>query len=151
MGNASVDDTDAANTFFATDDKTYLCLSILTFIIWVNIERLSNSSIYVLQWPSSSAGHEFADVILNMVGSGEVDDGGNGNDGAPWWVVLWYMTKYCVVMTMYCCEDYGLSWTMSKLVLSLLYISCDLFWRLPNQGGSQNKLYILKTLTIFIG
>jgi hypothetical protein len=45
-------------------------------------------------------------------------------------------------MTMYYCEDYGLSWTMLKLVLSLLYIFSDLFWRLPIRRGSQNKLYI---------
>jgi hypothetical protein len=31
--NASVDDTDVAMTFFATDSKIYSCLSILTFVI----------------------------------------------------------------------------------------------------------------------
>jgi hypothetical protein len=28
----------------------------------------------------------------------------------------------CHEMTMYCCEDYGLSWIMSKFVLRSLYI-----------------------------
>jgi glyoxylate utilization-related uncharacterized protein len=76
-----MDDTDVATTFFfATDGKTYLCLSILTFVIRVNVEQLSNSSIYVLQRPSSSVGRNFTDAVLNMGGSGEGDSSGNGND-----------------------------------------------------------------------
>jgi hypothetical protein len=43
----------------------------------------ANSSIYVLQRPSSSAGRNFADTVLNMGGSGEDDEGGNRNDAAP--------------------------------------------------------------------
>jgi hypothetical protein len=47
VGNATVDDTNVAATFFSTDDKTYLCLSIVTFVIRASVERLVNSSIYV--------------------------------------------------------------------------------------------------------
>jgi hypothetical protein len=47
---------------------------------FLNVERLSNSSIYILQRSSSrrdaSAGRDFTDVVLNMAGSG------NGNDTA---------------------------------------------------------------------
>jgi hypothetical protein len=53
-------------------------------------------------------------------------------------IVSWYMTKYYVVMTIYCYDDYELSWTILKLVLSLLNILYELFWKLHNP----NKLYI---------
>jgi hypothetical protein len=49
----------------------------------------------------------------------------------------------CHAMSMYCCEDYGLSSIMLKLVLSfyvlLLYVSIypvtNLFWRLPGEAA----------------
>jgi hypothetical protein len=78
-----MDDTDTATTFFfATDGKTYSCLSILIFVIWANVERFSNSSIYVLQRPSSSAERDFTNAVLNMGGSDEGNDCGNDNDAA---------------------------------------------------------------------
>jgi hypothetical protein len=43
----------------------------------------ANASIYVLQRPSSSTGRDFTNTILNMGGSSEGDDGGNGNDVVP--------------------------------------------------------------------
>jgi hypothetical protein len=59
----------------------------------------------------------------------------------------------CHEMTMYCCEDYGLSLIMLKLVLCLLYAYIysvtNLFWRLPIRGGRQNRVYITKS-NIFI-
>jgi hypothetical protein len=83
MENASVDDTDAATTiFFATDGKTYYCLSILTFVIQDNVEQ-SNSSIYVFKRSSLSTGPDFTDAVLNVGGSGEGDSGDNGKDAAP--------------------------------------------------------------------
>jgi hypothetical protein len=80
VGSASLDNTDAAAAvtfFFATDGKTYSCLSIRHPGIQANIKRLANSSIYVYKRPSLSAGHNFTDAILNVGGS---DEGGNGND-----------------------------------------------------------------------
>jgi hypothetical protein len=79
MGNASVDDTDAATTFFfTTDAKTYSCSSILIFVILANIDRLYNSSIYVLQRSGSrhdtAARHNFVDTILNTGGSNSDDN-----------------------------------------------------------------------------
>jgi hypothetical protein len=84
VGNASVDNIDAATTFFfITDGKTYSCLSSVTFVIRVNVERLANSSIYAFKRPSSSAGHDFTDAVLNVGGSSDGDSGGNSNDAAP--------------------------------------------------------------------
>jgi hypothetical protein len=63
IGNASVDDIDAAATFFATDSKSFVpILSIVPFVIQANVERLAYSSIYVFKHPSSSVGHEFVDM-----------------------------------------------------------------------------------------
>jgi hypothetical protein len=55
-------------------------LSIVTFVIRANVEQLANSCIYVFKRPSSSAGRDFTDAVLNVGGSGEGDDGGTGND-----------------------------------------------------------------------
>jgi hypothetical protein len=56
-------------------------LSIVTFVIPANVEQLANSSIYVFKRPSSSAGCDFTDAVLNMRGFGE--GGGTNNDAAP--------------------------------------------------------------------
>jgi hypothetical protein len=81
VGNASVDDTDAATTiFFGTDGKTYLIISIVTFVIQANIERLANSSIFFFKEHSSSAERDFTDVVLNVGGSDEGDGGGNDDE-----------------------------------------------------------------------
>jgi hypothetical protein len=83
VGNASLDDTDAAVTFFfTTDGKTYSCLSIVTFVIRANVERFANSSIYVFKQPSSSVGRDFTDAVLNMGGSDEGNGSGNRNNAA---------------------------------------------------------------------
>jgi hypothetical protein len=149
VGNASMDDTGTLTTFFfVTGGKGPYhgeCLLILIFVIWALVERLSNSSIDFLQRPSSSARRDFADVILNVGGSGEGDGGGNDIDAAPWWlgfIVLWYMTKYCVMMTMYYHDDYGLSWTVSKLILSLLNIFVTYFG--GSSSGRQPKQALYK-------
>jgi hypothetical protein len=61
-----------------------VCLiSIVTFVIRDNIERLTNSSIYVFKRPSSLVGRDFINAVLNMGGSGEGNGGGTGNDAAP--------------------------------------------------------------------
>jgi hypothetical protein len=57
-------------------------LSIVPFVIQANVERLAYSSIYVFKCPSSLAGREFVDGVLNMGGSGEGEGGGIGNDAA---------------------------------------------------------------------
>ncbi len=84
MENASMDDTDATVTttfFFSTDGKIYSCiLSIVTFVIRANVEWLTNLSIYVFKRPSSSAGHVFINLVLNMRGSDEGEGGGTGNN-----------------------------------------------------------------------
>jgi hypothetical protein len=64
----------------------HLCLlSIVTFEIRANVERLANSPIYVFKQLSSSAGRDFTDAVLNVGGSGEGDDddGGIDNDVVP--------------------------------------------------------------------
>jgi hypothetical protein len=52
---------------------------------------------------------------------------------------------FCHEMTMYCCEDYGLSSIMVKLALCLLYACIyyvtNLFSRLPIWEGRQNMVY----------
>jgi hypothetical protein len=61
---------------------SHLCLlSIVPFVIRANVEHLTYSSIYVFKRPSSSAGHDFIDGVLNMGGSGEGESegGGTGN------------------------------------------------------------------------
>jgi hypothetical protein len=78
MGNASMGHTYASTP---TDGKTYLCLSIVTFVIRAIVERLANSSIYVFKRPSSSTRRDFANAVLNVEGSSEGD--GGGNDAAP--------------------------------------------------------------------
>jgi hypothetical protein len=40
-------------------------------------------SIYVFKYPSSSAGRELVDGVLNMGRSSEGEGGGTGNDVAP--------------------------------------------------------------------
>jgi hypothetical protein len=60
---------------------------------------------------------------------------------------------YCVVMTMYCHGEYGLSWIISNLILCLLNVLIPVLWPIleaPILGGSQNRLYI-KKLTKFLG
>jgi hypothetical protein len=87
VGNASVDDPAVLATttfFFATDGKSFVpILSIVTFIIQANVECLAYSSIYVFKCPSSSAGREFVDGVLNMGGSSEGEGGGTGSDATP--------------------------------------------------------------------
>jgi hypothetical protein len=71
IGNASVDDTDAAVTFLATDGRSFVpILSIVPFIIQANIECLAYSSIYVFKCLFSSVGREFINGVINMGGSG---------------------------------------------------------------------------------
>jgi hypothetical protein len=61
----------------------HLCLhSIVTFVIQANVKRLAYLSIYIFKHPSSSAGRNFADGVLNMGGSGKGKGGGTGNDVA---------------------------------------------------------------------
>jgi hypothetical protein len=61
---------------------SHLCLlSVVTFIIQANVERLACSSIYVFKHPSSSAGRDFAITVLNMGGSDE--GSGTNNDMTP--------------------------------------------------------------------
>jgi hypothetical protein len=63
---------------------SHLCLlSIVPFVIQANIELLTYSSIYVFKYPSSSAGHNFVDRVLNTGGSDEVEGGGTSNDVVP--------------------------------------------------------------------
>jgi hypothetical protein len=82
VGNASMDDTDAAATFFATDDKSFVpILSIVPFVIRANVECLAYSSIYVFKCPSST-GHEFVDGVLNIRGFDEGESGGTSNDAS---------------------------------------------------------------------
>jgi hypothetical protein len=71
MGNASMDDTDVATAltfFFTTDGKSF--------------EHLTYSSIYFFKRPSSSAGRDFIDGVLNMGGFGEGEGGGTSNEAA---------------------------------------------------------------------
>jgi hypothetical protein len=52
-----------------------LCLLLIVpFVIRANVKRLTYSSIYVFKRPSSSAGRDFIDGVLNMGGSGEGGD-----------------------------------------------------------------------------
>jgi hypothetical protein len=61
----------------------HLCLlSIILFIIQVNVEHLTYSSIYVLKRPSSLVGRDFANGVINMGGYDEGEGGGTGNDAA---------------------------------------------------------------------
>jgi hypothetical protein len=61
----------------------HLCLlSIVTFVIRVNVEWLAYSSIYVFKCPSSLAGCDFINAVLNMGGSDEGDYGGTDNDAS---------------------------------------------------------------------
>jgi hypothetical protein len=86
MGNAFLDDIDATTARHSSSSPTvrHLCLlSIVTFLIQANIERLANSPIYVLKRPSSSAGHDFTDAVLNAGGSGQRNGGGTDNDAVP--------------------------------------------------------------------
>jgi hypothetical protein len=63
--------------------ERHLCLlSIVTFIMQANVERLSYSSIIVFKRPSS-ARCDFTDAVLNMGGSDEGDGGGTSNDATP--------------------------------------------------------------------
>jgi hypothetical protein len=57
-------------------------LSIIPFVIRANVECLAYSSIYIFKHPSSSAGRDFINGVLNMGGSDECEDGGTGNDAA---------------------------------------------------------------------
>jgi hypothetical protein len=51
------------------------------------------------------------------------------------------MTKYCVVMAMDRRDDYGLSWTMLKLILSLLNISVTYFGGSPSGRQPKHALF----------
>jgi hypothetical protein len=47
---------------------------------------MSNDSLtrsFIIKRPSSLAGRDFVDAVLNMGGSGEGDDGGTGDDTMP--------------------------------------------------------------------
>jgi hypothetical protein len=84
MGNASMDDTDAAVTFFATNGKSFVpILSIVPFVIRANVECLAYSSIYVFKHPSLLAGCKIVDGVLYMGGSGNGEHYGTGNDATP--------------------------------------------------------------------
>jgi hypothetical protein len=67
------DDTDVAILL----GVTYL-MAMKSKYNFLNVERLSNSSIYILQRSSScrdaSVGRDFTDVVLNMAGSGNSND-----------------------------------------------------------------------------
>jgi hypothetical protein len=84
MGNTSVVDTDAiaaATFFFPTDGKLIVpILSIVPFIIQAKMSNISLTCPFVFKCPSSSAGREFVNEVLNMKGSGEGEGGGTGND-----------------------------------------------------------------------
>jgi hypothetical protein len=78
--NASVNDTDtAAIFFFTTDGKTFMSFNYYIHNLKVD-QRRFNSSIYVLQRPSSTVGCDFVNAVLNVGGSGDGDGGGNNND-----------------------------------------------------------------------
>jgi hypothetical protein len=87
MGNASVDDNDAATIasfFFPTDGKSIVTIfSIVPFVIQAHVERLPHLSIYVFKHPSSSVICDFIDGVVNMGGFGEGEGGGTGNDAVP--------------------------------------------------------------------
>jgi hypothetical protein len=55
-------------------------LSIIPFVIRVNVECLAYSSIYVFKRHSSSAEHDFIDEVINMGGFNEGEAGGTSND-----------------------------------------------------------------------
>jgi hypothetical protein len=78
VGNASMDDTDAAATatiFFPTDGKSIVhILSIVPFVIQAHVECLPYLPIYVFKCPFSLVGCDFVDGVLNMGGSSEGDD-----------------------------------------------------------------------------
>jgi hypothetical protein len=155
VGNASVDDTDAAATasfFFATDGKTFVPFWIVTFVIWANVEWLANSFIYVFKWTSSLAECNFIDAVLNVGGSGEGEGGGTDNDAAPWRLV-------------YCCDDYVLFWWVCIagllwwiwIVVAYVETCTSVCWiySVTYFGGShpeiQPKQGLYKKSNIFIG
>jgi hypothetical protein len=144
---------------------SHLCLlSIVPFIIRANVERLTYSSIYVFKHPSSSVRRKFIDEVLNLGGSCDCEGGGN-DPMAPWSSCATYvMYLHLKMMIMYYCEHYELSllyiyvcvsvcmyiyWTSIIIVLLFACCICDLFWRLPIRGGSQNRDYI-KNPNIFL-
>jgi hypothetical protein len=132
-------------------------LSIVTFIIRANVERLANSSIYVFKWHFSSVRYDFTDAVLNVGGSNEGDDGGTGNDVRPWWVLSWYM-MYCivrwlciVVKTMDCRRLFQNLYCHSIYCCCLsVYSVTTLFLRLPVRGDSQNRIYIKNPIYLLV-
>jgi hypothetical protein len=56
------------------------------------------------------------------------------------------MTKYCVVMAMDRRDDYGLSWTMLKLILSLLNISVTYFGGSPSGRQPKHALFLKNSI-----
>jgi hypothetical protein len=87
VGNAFMDDTNAPAAvifFFTTDGKSFM--SIFNCSVRsskLDVEHPAYLSIYVFKRPSSSAGCDFIDGVLNMRGSDEDEGGGTGNDMAP--------------------------------------------------------------------
>jgi hypothetical protein len=74
----------APTVLFATDSKLFVSIiSIVPFVIRVNVECLTYSFIYVFKLPSSSARHKFINGVLNMGGSSEDKGGRTGNNVAP--------------------------------------------------------------------
>jgi hypothetical protein len=69
------------------DEIDYVRVSVVE--IWLCYDKFGwnwrpYSSIYVFKHPSSSAGRDFADAVLNMGGSGDGDNSDTSNDAAPW-------------------------------------------------------------------
>jgi hypothetical protein len=62
---------------------SFSCLhSIVPFVIRANVECLAYSSIYVFKRPSSLAGRDFINGVLNMGASGEGEGSDTGSDTA---------------------------------------------------------------------
>jgi hypothetical protein len=132
---------------------SHLCLlSIVPFVAWENVECLAYSFIYIFKRPSSSAGLDFIDRVLNLGGSGEGEGGGTSNDAAPWLscmsccVLVWILCRFLCEDYVLLCEDYGFSLIYALLCQTYMYyyinLLYDLFWRLPIWGGRQNMDYI---------
>jgi hypothetical protein len=113
---------------------------------------MSNDSVtrpFVFKWPSSSVGHDFIDAVLNVVGSGEGDDGGIGNAEVSWWVMLYVMYLCHKMKTMYYCEDYMDCHWFICLELELLLFCCLNLLYVPYFGGSPSG-EAAKTWIIYI-
>jgi hypothetical protein len=85
MVNASLDDANAAAAatfFFTTDGKTFVPPFNCYIRNRANAERLPNSSMYLFKRPSSWAGRDFTDAVLNVGGSSEGGGGSTDNEVA---------------------------------------------------------------------